>query len=62
MASFSRAKEIFDDNNRYVSPQDNPVDWNLSNGLSALALALESDLSKIKSDLGHIMNQIQRLK
>jgi hypothetical protein len=46
-----KAKKIFDDAKQYISPESNPVMWDLINGLAELCQAvnvLQADIDSLK--------------
>jgi hypothetical protein len=60
--SYFEARKCFDENNRLISPVDNPINWNLSNRLSNLADAVEFDMKRIQLQLSQILQALQRSK
>ncbi len=62
MSTYFKARERFDENNNFINRELNPVEWNVSNGLSCLSSALENDLSRIHALLREILHELQRLK
>ena len=53
--TFFQAKDCFADALRYLTPDQDPVQWNLASGLHALTQALESEFGKIQN----LLNQIE---
>jgi hypothetical protein len=49
--SYEGAQICFKRNCELVSPDEDPLVWNLNNGLYQLAAALERDLAQIKQEL-----------
>jgi hypothetical protein len=50
-----KAKKIFDDAKQHISPESNPVMWDLVNGLAELCLAvnvLQADIDSLKRKSG----------
>ncbi len=62
MSTYFKAGEHFDENNNFINRESNPVEWNVSNGLSSLSSALENDLSRIHALIREILHELQRLK
>lgn len=59
--SYTQARACFTDILRYVTPADNPAQFNLANGLDSLATATEADMHEIKALLGQIVTVLNRI-
>ena len=57
--SYFQAKQCFDENRALITPQSDPLTYNLNTGLSNLADALESDLSQIRNLLSQILQALK---
>lgn len=60
-----KAQECFDDAKQYVNPQQDPVQWDMVNGLSALAQAvraLHADVLQLQNDVKQAQAEVKRLR
>jgi len=60
-----QAQECFDDAKRYINPQEDPIQWDMVNGLSALAQAVRSlhaELQQLQNDVKQIHTEVKRLR
>jgi len=69
MATFPLARSMFEENTKIVSPQKDPLMWNLNNGLMHLCQSLQSELSdmerklqSLEQTLRYIQNDVSHLK
>ena len=60
--SYYKPKQCFDENNQILNPQQNPAIWNLGNGMSTLADALEADMQQLHHQLAQIFQALQHPK
>jgi hypothetical protein len=58
--SYLGARGCFQDNNNYASPDDQPILWNISNGLNELTQAVQTDLHAIQGQLHQIIQLLQQ--
>jgi len=56
---FYEAREIFDDAKKYINPETDPVHWDLLNGLSELAMSLQSLEEEIERIEQHLNNNVK---
>ena len=52
--SFETASDLFKRNCELIDPTDDPIVWNLNNGLYHLTVTLERDLAQIKRELQRV--------
>jgi len=60
--SYHKARECFDENADIIPPSTEPGMYNISNGLSELARAIENDLVEVKHLLRNILTVVQRIR
>lgn len=59
---FKNATNCFQENKRLIAPKDDPVVWNLANGLLNLTLALEEELASLRAEQRKLRQQIAQLQ
>lgn len=61
--SFYKAKQAFEENTtQFISPQEEPVAYNLNVGLYQLAQALESEISRLHAEIAHVSQQVGQIQ
>jgi len=55
--SYHKAKECFEDNVGRIDQSEDPVMYNISDGLNELAKAIRSDMEEIKNLLRAVYNK-----
>lgn len=58
--SYEQAAKIFDDIKGHINAQANPIEWDVSSGLSELAHTLSQDMAQIKGAIAHIEDILRR--
>lgn len=60
--SYNEAQEMFDENVTLINPTEEPLLYNISNGLAVLTIAIRNDMNDIKNKLQQMeykLNNIQ---
>ena len=60
--SYDGALRCFQENQRFLDPETDPVAWNLSKGLERLALQLQKDLVSIRRKLDTLDGALAHLR
>lgn len=55
--SYRKAETCFEDNTGRIDPSEDPVMFNINNGLKNLAKAIRSDMEEIKNLLRAVCNK-----
>jgi hypothetical protein len=58
--SYITAKKCFKENCQMTNPRQDPVTWNLNNGLLNLASGLQHDLAVLQQTLNAILRVLKR--
>lgn len=56
--SYHKAKEFFEDNVGRIDQSEDPVMYNISDGLDELAKAIRNDMEEIKNLVRTVLNKV----
>jgi len=58
--TYNEAKACFQENGRHLSPESDPVLWNLNAGLDTLTDAIEQDMAHLRDVLDRVVRALER--